>query len=98
MHDFAKVKAKMSDLVATLGPRKLSAYVIGLGQLWSNKELTAEERRKMPAMLRRELLLDKSDAEPKEMSAEALGRVMQSFQLARSAERMAEVETDGDAA
>jgi hypothetical protein len=100
MDDLCAWKADAQKLIIALSAEKLSAYVTGLAQLWDNKELTAEERRKLPTMFRRELLVDRSNAEPERMAEQALARVFQNLQVIRSAERIV-ANTDvgqGDAA
>jgi hypothetical protein len=90
-------KADAQRLIVVLRADRLSAYVAGLAHLWDNRELTVQERRKLPTMLRRELLMDASPSPPDRMAKEALARVYQNFQIMRSAERIfvhTEVEHD----
>jgi len=75
-------------LVQSLGEIGTAAYTLALAHLWDRaSEITAEERRRIPDMLRREILLDRTGRHANELARDALGRVWQNLQVLRSAQR-----------
>ena len=68
----------------------IAAYAVALARLWDRKDISAEERAKIPELLRREILCDTIGRDPKRVANLALERTYGALQLRRSGIRIFE--------
>lgn len=72
-----KAEPGSPELIVAMGQLAIDAYIIGLSKLWSDETLTAKERRELPTLLRREILLEKGSTNAAVVAEHAMNRARQ---------------------